>query len=88
MDVVEGLHVEWVEEEAVVLDTVRGVMHYLNPPAAYVYALIQEYGYHEAMTRLENGFDESAGIRRNLRSLLDEMVSKGLLTHPAAGEPD
>ena len=79
MEAAEGLHVEWVEQEAVVLDPVSGQMHYLNPPAAYVYALIQEYGYQEAMTRLEQDFEESSAIRRDLTTLLEDMVAKGLL---------
>lgn len=81
MRAVEGFHVEWVKDEAVLLDPESGQMHYLNPPAAYVYALIQEYGFDVAMKRLEDGFDANAGIRRELGPLLDDMVAKGLLVN-------
>lgn len=79
MKAATGLHVEWVEEEAVVLDPATGHLHYLNPSAAYIYALIQEYGYDDAMDRIAKRFDQEAPLRRELASLLEDMVNKGLL---------
>ena len=79
MKAAPGLHIEWVEDEAVVLDPDTGHMHYLNPPAAFVYALIQEYGYDGAVERIQQQFEVEAGIRSQLDSLVEEMRSKGLL---------
>ena len=82
MRAAEDLHVEWVDDEAVVLDPHSGHMHYLNPAAAFIYALIQEYGYEEAVRRLEEQFDPDAAVRRELDTLVGDMKSKGLLVDP------
>ena len=74
-----GLHVEWVEDEAVVLDPLTGHLHYLNPSAAYIYALICEYGFEEASRKIESRFDEGTPVRREMPSLVEDMRSKGLL---------
>lgn len=74
-----GLHIEWVEEEAVVLDPETGHLHYLNPSAAYVYALICEYGFEDASSKIESRFEEGTPMRRELPALLEDMRSKGLL---------
>ena len=79
MRAAEKFHVEWVENEAVALDPETGHVHYLNPPAAVVYAMIQEYGFDEAMKQIEAEYEPDSGIRTGLDGLLSEMVAKGLL---------
>lgn len=74
-----GMHIEWVEEEAVVLDPETGHLHYLNPSAAYVYALICEYGFEDASQQIESQFEDGTPMRRELPALLRDMRSKGLL---------
>ena len=51
----DGKHVEWIDDEAVVLDPSTEELHYLNGPAALVYALILE--------KLNQYFDRSRGAR-------------------------
>lgn len=72
-------HVEWVEDEAVILDTRTQELHYLNAPAAYVYALILEHGFERAMADLRNRFDENTEFGRELPRLVDDMHERGLL---------
>ena len=74
-----GIHVEWVDDEAVALDTGTDRLHYLNPPAALVYALILEHGYEEALRRLRPTTQGDDSGDRELAELLDRMVDLGLL---------
>ena len=74
----DDVHVEWVDNEAVVLDPESSELHYLNTPAALVFALIQEHGFEDGLRALH----ESQGVSaedHEVRELLDEMVEKGLL---------
>jgi hypothetical protein len=80
MQAAPGLHVEWVDDEAVVLNPASSELHYLNQSAAIVFALILEYGFDEAMTRVESSFQSSAGVEKELEALIAELVEKGLLT--------
>jgi hypothetical protein len=73
------MHVEWVDNEAVVLDPDNGQLHYLNPPAALVFAFIQEHGYEAGMDELEKRHGAEPGFREQLPELLEDMVKKGLL---------
>ena len=77
----DGLHVEWVQDEAVVLDPTSGELHYLNPPAAVVYALILEHGYDRAMAEVATMVD-TAELQRALPGLIDQMIEKGILGIP------
>ena len=72
------MHVEWVDDEAVVLEQETGRVHYLNPPAALVYALVIEHGFDAAITKLKEGENGARGDE--VDALLDEMVARGLLT--------
>jgi len=74
-----GKHVEWVDQEAVVLDTESREIHYLNPPAAVAYALILEHGYEEAMGRLKQSFGTETVFEKDVAALVDDMVEMGLL---------
>jgi hypothetical protein len=74
------MHVEWVGEEAVVLDQVTSSLHYLNSSAALVYALILEHGFEAAMQKLAMIFGSMTEERRlEISALLDEMTRVGLL---------
>ncbi len=72
------MHVEWVDNEAVILDPQTSELHYLNTPAALVFALIQEHGWEGGLKALR----ESQGVSGEddeVKELLDEMVEKGLV---------
>jgi hypothetical protein len=75
----DGVHVEWVEGEAVVLDPQSGELHYLNESAALVFALIQESGFSPALTNLKERFAETPNFEAELDSIIGDMVTKGLL---------
>jgi hypothetical protein len=79
MRVADGKHVEWVDEEAVVLDTETGNLHYLNGPAAKVYAFIAEYGYEQGLAELGKEHADTPNFKEELDDVLNDMVEKGLL---------
>lgn len=79
MRVADGKHVEWVDEEAVVLDSDTGDLHYLNGPAAKVYALIGEYGYEKGLEELRRQHGTEEHFKEQLDEVLKDMVEKGLL---------
>jgi hypothetical protein len=73
------LFVEWVDNEAVVLDPKSGQVHYLNPSAAIVYASILEQGFEPAIADLERRHGGAEGFADELPVLLEELKEKGLL---------
>jgi hypothetical protein len=83
MQVAPDLHVEWVEGEAVVLNMATGQLHYLNPSAALVFALIQEKGYAAALAELEDRFGADSGFQGELSTVLLTMRQQGLLLNDA-----
>ncbi len=78
MRAIDGLHVEWVDDEAVVLNPETGQIHYLNAPAALVYALILEHGYDGALQQLRENF-ASQDVSVDVGELSEHMVAIGLL---------
>jgi hypothetical protein len=78
-EVTPGLHVEWVDEEAVVLDTSTGDLHYLNTSAAVVFASILEYGYERAIKELDHAHGDSPKVKRDVQDVIEDMIEKGLL---------
>lgn len=72
------MHVEWVDDEAVVLNPETGEIHYLNAPAALVYALILEEGYEDAMRELAEKFGTDR-ISTDVADVTKEMVARGIL---------
>lgn len=79
MRVADGKHIEWVDEEAVVLDSDSGDLHYLNGPAAKVFAFIGEYGYEKGLEELERAHGDQPNFKEELQDVLKDMVEKGLL---------
>jgi hypothetical protein len=79
MQPAQGLHVEWVDDEAVVLDPDSHELHYLNTSAALVYALILEHGYETAMRRLKADYRNASGFDKEVELLVEDLVGKGLL---------
>ena len=77
MRAAEGLHVEWVDDEAVILDQETGTLHYLSPPAALVYALILDLGIEGAIAKVKELYGDVVGD--DLDELLSDMKEKGLL---------
>lgn len=70
------LHVEWVGDEAVVLEQGTGQLHYLNPPAALLLALIEEEGYESAVASLTGRFGD---IAADIEAITADMIAKGIL---------
>lgn len=79
MRAADGLHVEWVDEEAVVLDETNTQLHYLNSSAATLYALIQELGFEGAMKEMRTSFGDGPFDAGEIDALVEEMMAKGLL---------
>jgi hypothetical protein len=79
MKVADSMYVEWVEGEAVVLNRTSGELHYLNGPAALVFALIQEHGYEGAMRELFERFGTADGMKEELDGLIKDMLEKEIL---------
>ena len=71
------IHVEWVEDEAVVLDPSTNQIHYLNGIAALVYGLIQEHGFDEAMSKVREQMPPES--ESELDQLIEDMVKLNLL---------
>ena len=74
-----GLYVEWVDDEAVVLDEESTRLHYLNPAAAAVFALISEFGFDQAVERVRASFGDKPFENGEFDALVADMVDKGLL---------
>ena len=74
-----GIYVEWVDDEAVALDMETNRLHYLNPPAALVYALILEHGYEEGLKQLRPVVEAGGVDDGELPDLLESMAQVGLL---------
>ncbi len=72
------MHVEWVDDEAVVLNPETGQIHYLNAPAALMYALILEHGYEGALSELQGSFGTER-VGEDVTALTEDMVTRGLL---------
>ena len=79
MRIGDGMHVEWVEGEAVVLDSSNGALHYLNPTAALVFAEIEEHGYDKALEDLRGRFSDVPEFEQELGQLLHQFQEQGLL---------
>ena len=73
-----GLHIEWVEDEAVVLEIATGKLHYLNTSAALVLAAIDEYGYEEGIAHVKKTAG-SDSVEGDVATLIENMVERGLL---------
>ena len=80
MRVNPGMHVEWVDDEAVVLDPESGQLHYLNGTAAIVFALILEHGFDKAIDEVRGMFPGDQAVEADLPRLIEEMTESGLLT--------
>lgn len=76
---VENLHVEWVEDEAVVLNPRSGELHYLNPPAALVFAAISEYGYEQGIRHVKETQSGVEALDEEIEATVETMLNKGLL---------
>ena len=80
-----GIHVEWVEDEAVVLNEQKKEMHYLNSSSALIYALVLEYGMprarDEALQRLQG---PERQVHNDFDLALDMLVDKGILVRDEA----
>ena len=71
------VYVEWVEDEAVVLNRASGEIHYLNTPAAYFLALALEDGVEHALATVRAS--DPAPPEEEIEVLLSDMKELGLL---------
>ncbi len=84
---VADVYVEWVGDEAVVLNQSTGELHYLNPPAAAVLALLLEHGVERGVHEVVGHFDLAADAQEELAALLEDMAARGIVVSPAAPRP-
>jgi hypothetical protein len=77
----DGLHVEWVEGEAVVLKPRGGRLHYMNGPAAAMYALILEYGFEKGTEEFIRLRGEDAPADDDVNEFIDSLVDAELLVY-------
>ncbi len=75
----DGKHVEWIDDEAVVLDPSTEELHYLNGPAALVYALILEHGFDRGMEEVRSIYGTESEIEKGIADCLEGLADKGLL---------
>jgi hypothetical protein len=76
----QDLHVEWVEDEAVILDIGTGHLHYLNASAALGFALILEHGIEGAASELKSNHGTDPGlVEEEFSKLVADLIEKGLL---------
>jgi hypothetical protein len=79
MRAADGMHVEWVDDEAVVLDAETGKLHYLNPPVALFYALVLEHGFETALDTLKQNYAGQPMRDEELSQMIEQMSEGGLL---------
>ena len=75
----DGKHVEWIDDEAVVLDPSTEELHYLNGPAALLYALILEHGFDRGMEEVRSIYGAESEIEKGIEDCLEGLADKGLL---------
>lgn len=75
----DGKHVEWIEDEAVVLDPSTEELHYLNGPAALVYALILEHGFDRGLEEVRSIYGSESEVEKGIADCLEGLADKGLL---------
>ncbi len=71
------LHVEWVENEAVILDPKTTEVHYLNTSAALTYAYVLEFGVEGALEKLRT--EHADAPEEEIRALVADLVERGIL---------
>lgn len=76
--IADDLHVQWIDDEAVVLNASKGTLHYLNQSAALLYALIEEHGFPDAIEKLKEVVT-GPGVEEDIPLLIDQMIEEGLL---------
>lgn len=75
----DGKHVEWIDDEAVVLDPSTEELHYLNGPAALVYGLILEHGFDRGLEEVRIIYGTESEIQKGIAECLEGLADKGLL---------
>lgn len=78
MRLAANAHIEWVDDEAVVLDQETGQLHYLNSSAALILAVVLEHG-GKALEKLIELQGDREDIRNEYNNLIEQMVEKKLL---------
>lgn len=79
MRVAAHLHVQWVEDEAVVLDPSTEELHYLNSTASVTLAVLSELGFDRGVEELRRRFSDADGFAEDFSALLEQFKEKGFL---------
>jgi hypothetical protein len=83
MRLAEGVHIQWIGDEAVALNEETGYLHYLNSTAAVILALVLEYGSEEAAARLSATYEDEHALEHDMTAVLDDLRDKELLVEDA-----
>ena len=78
MRLAANAHIEWVDDEAVVLNQETGQLHYLNSSAAVILAVVIEYD-DQALDKLIELYGDNPEMREEYGKVLGDLVEKNLL---------
>jgi hypothetical protein len=79
MQLADGVHIQWIGDEAVALNEETGLLHYLNSTAAVILATVLEHGESEATILLSKAYGDERAMARDMSAVLDVLRDKGLL---------
>ena len=80
MRLASSIHIEWIDQEAVVLDEETGQLHYLNTSAALSLALVLEHGKEGALSALLRDQEDNSSITDEFTRVIDDLMQKNILT--------
>ena len=84
MRLAKGVHIEWVDDEAVVLDQASGHLHYLNASAALILAMVLEHGLDKGVTELTALVGEASSLNEDVETVLADLREKNLFVDAGA----
>jgi hypothetical protein len=73
------MKVRWVDEEAVIVNLETGRIHHLSPTSAWIYSVIEEYGFDEGMAEIRNSRGNNPTSMSEVATLIQDMIDQGLL---------
>lgn len=79
MQLADGVHIQWIGDEAVALNEQSGHLHYLNSMAALILATVLEHGEKEGAVILAKAYGDQRPIAEDMATVLGELRDKGLL---------
>lgn len=78
----EGVHIQWIGDEAVVLDEDSGQLHYLNSTAAVILAMLLEHGEEKTAGMLAEAYEGAHPNEEDLTEVLADLREKGVVEGP------